>query len=108
MTIQPYLVPFRRAFEGLKGGEKRKVSQKSPSLISLTSLNSRPAPPQNIEATDPVGNEINELNEISPPLNSSISFNSYPAPYANALDALERHCPDHVPVERWQRCVEDG
>jgi len=22
--------------------------------------------------------------------------------------ALEQHCPDHVPVERWQQAVEDG
>jgi hypothetical protein len=29
-------------------------------------------------------------------------------PYAEALDQLERRCPDHVPAERWQQCVRDA
>jgi hypothetical protein len=29
------------------------------------------------------------------------------APFAKTLAALERRCPDHVPVERWRQAVED-
>src|SRR5262245_241144 len=28
--------------------------------------------------------------------------------FGRTYTALETHCPDRVPVDRWQRCVEDG
>jgi hypothetical protein len=41
-------------------------------------------------------NELNEKRVIG-------SF-----PYADALDRLERRCPDHVPPERWHQCLIDA
>jgi hypothetical protein len=29
-------------------------------------------------------------------------------PFANALDDLERRCPDYIEPDRWQQCVEDA
>jgi hypothetical protein len=29
-------------------------------------------------------------------------------PFAEALDALERRCPNYVPTDRWQQCIEDA
>jgi hypothetical protein len=31
-----------------------------------------------------------------------------PFPFADALDALDRRCPDHVEPERWQQCIRDA
>jgi len=28
--------------------------------------------------------------------------------FGRTVAALETHCPDHVPVERWQQCIEDA
>jgi hypothetical protein len=46
----------------------------------------------------------------TPPRQNSklYSVSSVSAPYGHVLAALEAHCPDYVPADRWQQAVEDG
>jgi hypothetical protein len=116
--IPNYLKTFRRAVRELEGNEKNELDEKSTPLISLNSFNSYPAPSQKAgeggraseqksvlrtlrtnQVQEGGAYEKNELNEkrVTP------SF-----PYADALDRLERRCPDDVPPERWQQCLIDA
>jgi hypothetical protein len=113
--IPKYMETLERAIRGLgERGKKDKAAKPevmdSGRLNSLTSLISRPVAADNpvppyspINKKDiskakpsiaaPTGSEISEVSEISPEV-----F------YA----ALERQCPKHVDLVRWQQAVEDG
>jgi hypothetical protein len=45
--------------------------------------------------------DINDINDKRPPFSRLCRF-------GRTLSALESRCPEHVPVERWQRAVADG
>jgi hypothetical protein len=104
VTIPNYLATFRQAVR------EREASEKSPTLISSISFISSPGPSQSGDGQSKapqtgqlkrIGGayEKNELNEkrVAP------SF-----PYADALDHLDRRCPDHIEAKRWQQCVVDA
>lgn len=58
------------------------------------------------------GHALNVLDAKSPHLNTLNTFNTSPTaepfPFANALDALERWCPDYVEPDRWHQCIGDA
>jgi len=47
------------------------------------------------------GSDRSDKSDQSPPFGRFGRF-------GRTYTALETRCPDHVPVDRWQRCVEDG
>jgi hypothetical protein len=49
----------------------------------------------------PKGYAVNAENAVSPPFPRLSRL-------SRTLSALETRCPGHVPVARWQQCVEDG
>jgi hypothetical protein len=54
------------------------------------------------------GYDINDKNDKSPSPHAAVTpfgrFNRF----CRTFCALESRCPEHVPVARWQQCVEDG
>jgi hypothetical protein len=87
MTTPAYLETFRRAVHELAERGKSEISGKSPTLIPL--------------------------NPLIPHLGGKQSTSSTPAkaannPYAEALLALEHHCPDYIEPGRWQQCLSDA
>ena len=104
MTIPNYLATFRQAVR------EREASEKGSTLISSISFISYPEAFQSGDGQSKapqtgrlkrIGGayEKNELNEkrVAP------SF-----PYADALDQLDRRCPDYVDPQRWQQCIADA
>jgi hypothetical protein len=109
MTIPNYLATFRQA---VREREANETNEKSPTLISHNSLISHlPSRRESYEEHQVPqggldrpqiqkggGREKSEISEkrVGP------SF-----PYAEALDRLDRRCPDHIDAERWQQCIAD-
>lgn len=101
MTIPEYLETFRRAVREIEAREKSELSEKSLTLISHNSLISHPKGLETITATAIAGNEIDEESE---PIAKSVACEKSEIsekrgeafPYAEALDDLERRCPDYV------------
>jgi hypothetical protein len=80
MTIPKYLEAFRRAAHEAETREKSEVSEKRGTEEGLNSLTSL----------------------ISPPGLGRFGR------FGRTFSVLETRCPDYVPLDRWQQCVEDG
>ena len=104
MTIPNYLATFRRAVRDLAVPEKGAIRETSSAVISLNSLISHPTTSEvvrgvtRLPAPEAWTREKSEISEK----------NTAPFPYAEALDQLERRCPDYVEPDRWRQCVEDA
>jgi hypothetical protein len=52
--------------------------------------------------------DINDINDKTTELGRVGRLCRAPSAFADAFAALERRCPDAIPVDRWQWAVEDG
>jgi hypothetical protein len=50
----------------------------------------------------------NDINDKSPSAAALVIPFGRISRFGRTLSALEARCPEHVPVARWQQCVEDG
>jgi hypothetical protein len=107
MTIPNYLATFRRAVRELGTDDECETT-----LNSLNSLISHPAT-SNAIGRAIAGREAKSwpnAQKLRPCEKSELSEKTAASPfaYAEALDRLERRCPDYVEPDRWQQCVEDA
>jgi hypothetical protein len=117
MTIPNYLATIKRVVRELKVNEKNEINEKSPTLISLNSFISYPAPFRKpIEAdrtskdeTVPRALRTNRVREARGHEKNEIDEKRVSAfPYAKAFEQLERRCPDYVDPDRWRQAILDA
>jgi hypothetical protein len=118
VTIPNYLATFKRVVHELEGREKRELSEKSTPLISHNSLISHPTPSQEAGDEGQASKDksairtlrTNKVHEGGACEKSELSEKRVRQsfPYAEALDRLERRCPDYVEAECWHRCLLDA